>query len=316
MCPVWEPRREAVRAEMGLAWSVSVAISACLLPVVGCRSSNALATPVPQYVVRGQVQQVQPREGTVLVKQEAVAGFMPAMTMEYRLEDPSAMSELHRGDQITATLLVDKGPDGPTNLRLTDLDITGQAQPDESVPAEQFHVPSPGELVPNFVLLDQSGRPLSLTSLRGKVVILTFIYTRCPVADYCPRMSRNFAMIDQALAKDPRVYAKTHLLSISFDPRYDTPAVLRSYGGAYTGLYTKENFAHWSFAAPSEAELPAMQHWFDVGVTPAGGTGLQHSLSTMLVGADGRVVAFYPTNEWTVAQALESIHAALKKLKK
>lgn len=262
-----------------------------------------------QYPIRGVVQKVDPRAGGVFLKHESVPGLMPAMTMEYPLENPAELSELHPGDRIAATLLADRGPDGPRHLRLTELDVIGLGKPDESVPSGQFHMPAVGEVVPDFVLLDQSGRHLHLKDLRGKVVAMTFIYTRCPVADYCPRMSRNFADMNQALAGNPALYRKTHMLSISFDPGYDTPAVLRSYGEAYTGRYTQERFDHWTFAVPSTKELSTMQHWFGVGVTPAAGA-LQHSLSTVIAGADGRVVAFYPTNEWTVAEAMKVIGAA------
>ena len=280
---------------------------------VGCRS-NQMSPAVPksslEYAIRGVVEKVEPASGGVLLRHEAVAGLMPAMTMEYPLANPSELSELHAGDRITAKLLADPGPAGPDHLRLTELDVIGQAKADESAPAGQFHMPAVGETVPNFVLLDQSARHLHFKNLRGKIVALTFIYTRCPVADYCPRMSRNFAQIYQALALDPAIYRRTHLLSVSFDPGYDTPAVLRSYGGAYTGRYTQEDFRHWTFAVPSEAELPAVQHWFGVGINPAGPGNLQHSLSTVIVGADGRVVAFYPTNEWTVAEALHAMREA------
>ncbi len=281
--------------------------------LVGCRTSepgSGRGSSPLQYTVRGLVEGVEPKTGGVLLKHESIPGLMPAMTMQYPLENPAEVSEVHAGDRITATVLADKGPNGPEHLRLTELDVIGQGKPDESVPAGQFHVPAVGEVVPNFALLDQSGRHLHMRDLRGKVVAMTFIYTRCPVAEYCPRMSRNFAEIDHALAEDPALYAKTHTLSISFDPGYDTPAVLRSYGGAYTGRYTQEAFRHWTFAAPSAGDLPAMQHWFGVGITPSAGT-LQHSLSTVIAGADGRVVAFYPTNEWTVAEALRAIRAAV-----
>lgn len=289
--------------------------AACLLPTVSVLSSGCHSSPRPTaqtYFIRGLVEEVQPATGTVLLKHEAVAGLMPAMTMAYPLEDASAATELHHGDRITATLLVDRGPQGPTHLRLTDLDIIGQAKPDEGVATGQFHVPALGDTVPDFSFLNQSGKRLRLGELRGKVVAITFVYTRCPVAEYCPRMSRNFAQIDQALAKDPTLYEKTHLLSISFDPGYDTPAVLRSYGGAYTGRYTREEFRHWSFAAPSAAELPKIQRWFDLGITPLGSGSLQHSLSTVILGTDGRVVAFYPNNEWTVVAAMTAIREAAK----
>lgn len=316
---VWGRMRLRVEKRLGiwlarceLGGIAVLAAAAFLLVPLGCRGPRPGAETgktTLEFPVRGVVEKVEPATGGVLLKHEAVAGLMPAMTMDYPLENPSELSELHPGDRITATILADRGANGPHHLRLTELDVIGQGKPDESVPAGQFHLPAVGEAVPNFALLDQSGRQLHLKDLRGKVVAMTFIYTRCPVADYCPRMSRNFAQMDQALEKDPALYAKTHLLSISFDPAYDTPSVLRSYGGAYTGRYTQENFHHWSFAAPSQAELGAVQHWFGVGITPSAGT-LQHSLSTVIVGADGRVVAFYPTNEWTVTEALGAIRAA------
>ena len=111
-------------------------------------------------------------------------------------------------------------------------------------------------------------------------------------------VSRNFAEIDKSLAGDPTLFGETHLLSISFDPAYDTPAVLRSYGGAYTGNYTKETFKHCDFAAPPEKELEQVTQFFGVGVTPGENKTLNHSLSTAVIGKDGKIAAWYPTNDW------------------
>jgi protein SCO1/2 len=225
------------------------------------------------------------------------------MTMSYTLTDPSAFSELHPGDSLSATLLTDP------SMTLTNLVILTQASPDY-VPAVQYHVPAPGDTVPNFTVLNQSGRTLSLHQFRGKVLVLTFIYTRCTLSDFCPRMSQNFAEIDKALAADPTLYARTHLLTISFDPAHDTPAVLKSYGSSYTGRYTHETFQHWDFAAPTLAELTPMEQFFDLGVTPGPNGILQHSLATLVINADGKVAAFYPSNDWTVADILTKIKAA------
>jgi len=241
---------------------------------------------------------------------ETIPNFMEAMTMDYPLEDKAAATELHPGDKITATLECERDDAGPKNLRLKDVVVIAQARPDYK-PAVQYHVPAVGDAVPDFKLLNQSGQTIGLKQFRGKVVVLTFVYTRCPVADYCPRMSRNFAEIDRALAAEPGMYAKTHLLSISFDPAYDTPKVLRSYGEAYTGKYTQETFAHWDFAAPAAADLQKIEEWFDLGVTPGDGSTLQHSLATVVVGKDGKVVAYYPTNEWTPAEVLAKMRAAV-----
>ena len=261
------------------------------------------------FPVRGKVVAVQ--GGSITLDHEAIPGFMEAMTMPYKLKDPAVAEELHPGDRITATILVHKDADGFTDPVLDEVVVTAQARPDYK-PKVQYHMPAPGDAVPNFALLNQSDKMIHLDQFRGKLLLATFVYTRCTLADYCPRMSRNFAAIDEELAKDPKLYAATHLLSISFDPTYDTPQVLRSYGGSYTGRFTKENFAHWDFAAPPEKELPAMAQFFGVGITPGEGGSLSHSLSTALIGKNGRILVWYPTNEWTPDQMLAEIHKAAK----
>jgi len=254
------------------------------------------------------VVQVEAAQQEIVLQHETIPGLMEAMTMQYLVEDAAALGELHRGDRITATLEADQDAAGPRNLRLKDVVVIAQARPDYQ-PAVQYHVPAPGDAVPDFVLLNQSGKTIGLKQFRGKVLLMTFVYTRCPLADYCPRMSRNFADVDKELEADPKLYAKTHLLSVSFDPKFDTPAVLKSYGEAYTGKYVNETFAHWDFAAPKEAELPRMEQFFDLGVTARDGQ-LQHSLSTLVIGPDGKVAAFWPSNDWTPAQALAAVRKA------
>lgn len=277
----------------------------------GCRQSS---TPVrsstavqASFHIRGKV--ISTDAAHVTLDGEAVPGFMDAMAMPYKLKDPIVATELHPGDRITATIFADKDGENFTNVLLDNIVITSQARPDYK-PAVQYHVPTAGDAVPDFHLLNQSSRTIHLAQFQGKVLLLTFIYTRCPLADFCPRMSRNFAEVDQSLAADPALYKQTHLLSISFDPAYDTPKVLRSYGGAYTGQYTKEKFLHWDFAAPTEKELPAITQYFDVGVTPGDNKTLVHSLSTVLIGKDGKVIAWYPDNDWKPADIVAQIKQA------
>jgi protein SCO1 len=290
-----------------------VAIAAIAVGMTGCRGTANPPTitqkPSQHYPVRGVVVGTDPANGEVILKHDAIPALMPAMTMPYHLEDPSALSELHPGDVITATLLADHDAAGPINLRLKGIVVIAQARPDYK-PAVNYHVPAKGDDVPDFKLLNQSSHTIDLKQFRGKVVVMTFIYTRCPLADFCPRMSHNFAEIDKTLKSNPALYKNTHLLSVSFDPTYDTPKVLRSYGAAYTGNFTNETFQHWEFAAPSVADLPSMEQFFDVGVTPGENATLQHSLSTVVIGKDGKIVAFYPTNDWTPAQVLADVHSA------
>jgi protein SCO1/2 len=249
--------------------------------------------------------------GEVELDAAAIPGFMDAMVMPYKLKDPAVLAELHAGDTLRATLIVPEQESGGGSV-LDEVVITGQARPVAKL-ATDLQPPVPGQSVPDFALLDQSGKTIHLGQYRGRVLLVTFVYTRCPLADYCPRMSRNFAEIDKALAADPKLYAKTHLLSISFDPKYDTPAVLRSYGGAYTGNYTHETFDHWEFAAPNERDLAAVLKFFDVAATPEQNRTVTHSLSTMVIAPDGKVYKWYGSNDWTPSAVVADVHQALGK---
>ncbi len=286
-----------------------LALSLLVSPMAGCRSDSSGAKQtftVKTFPVNGKI--ISTDATHVTLDHEAVPGFMEAMTMPYKLKDPSIVHELHPGDRISARIVVQQDDAGYRNPELDNIVVVSQARPDYK-PAVQYNVPTAGDEVPNFKLLNQSGKTISLGQFKGKVLVATFIYTRCALAEYCPRMSRNFAEIDKALAADPSLYGKTHLLSISFDPAYDTPAVLRSYGGAYTGRYTKETFEHWDFAAPSVKDLDPVTHYFGVGVTPDGKT-LDHSLSTIVIDKNGRIAAWFPTNDWKPDEVLASIRKA------
>jgi protein SCO1/2 len=294
----------------GSIWLKMLALAA-LMTVAGCKSTSGVPaqSATQQYPVRGVVVSVDKASSEIGLNADAIPALMEAMTMSYKVEDPAALSELHPGDRITATLECEHDSAGPINMRLKEIVVVAQARPDYK-PAVLYHVPEPGDAVPDFKLRNQSGRTIGLRQYRGKVLALTFIYTRCPLSDYCPRMSRNFAAIDKALGEDPKMSSATHLLSVSFDPTFDTPQVLKSYGDAYTGRYSNETFQHWEFATPFEEELPKMEQFFDLGVTPGESGTLQHSLSTLVIGKDGKVVAFYPTNDWTVDEVLAKMRAA------
>ena len=298
------PRRQLSFLQLPLLFGLA------LLP--GCHAAPpapATKTAAAQktFTIRGKVLSADATQ--VVLDGEAVPGFMEAMAMAYKLKDPSIASELHPGDRIKATVLANDTAEGYTNVRLDNIVVLGQARPDY-LPAIQYHVPQAGDTVPDFKFLNQSDRTLHLDQFKGKVVLLTFIYTRCRIADFCPRMSNNFAEIDKALAADPPLYQQTHLLTISFDPGYDTPKVLRSYGDAYIGNDAKQKFLHWDFAAPPEKELPAVTQFFNVGVTPGDSKSLTHSLSTVLIGKDGKIVNWYPSNQWKPADVLVQIRKA------
>jgi protein SCO1 len=283
--------------------------------VLGCHEGQLSSTSgfvtngnTKTYSLRGVVVSVDPARGEATIDHQAVPGFMEAMIMPYKFKDASVLSDLHPGDHITADILVSAAP--AADVLLDHIVVVAQARADYK-PAVFYHVPEQGDSVPDFHLLNQSGMQIHLGQFQGKALLVTFIYTRCPMADFCPRVSRNFATIDKALAADPDLYRKTHLVSISFDPEYDTPKVLRSYGGAYTGKYTKETFEHWDFAAPSQANLIEVAKFFDLGMTPEKNNTITHTLSTTLIGPDGKVFRFYPGNDWTPEQVLGDVRQLL-----
>jgi protein SCO1/2 len=284
----------------------AVAVWLLVSAICGCNrtgSSVQISTAATgkQYPVRGKVVSVNPARGEVTLDAAAIPGFMAAMTMPYKLKDPALLSELHPGDEITATLVV-----GDQDSALDRIVVTEQAQPDYK-PAVVYQPLKQGDAVPDFKLRNQSGRAIHLSQFRGEILLMTFIYTRCPLPDFCVRMSRNFAKIDSALAADRKLYGKTHLLSVSFDPDYDTPAVLRSYGGAYTGRFTKETFTHWDFAVTSREQLPALTKFFVVGTTPEKDKTISHSLSTVIVDPEGKIYRWYPTNDWDPDQVVSEV---------
>ncbi|MDI3254420.1 MAG: SCO family protein [Bacillota bacterium] len=309
----WEHTKSVNWAVAFSSRQLCVVAFTCFLLAGGCRRTapeagqSASEAGAKHYPVRGKIVTVDPQHGEIVLDAAAIPGYMEAMTMPYKLKNPSILGELHPGDSITATLIATEDSD-----LLDQIVIIAQAKPDYK-PSFFYHPIQPGDKVPDFKLLNQNGKQIHLAQFHGKVLLVTFIYTRCPLADYCPRMSRNFAEIDKALAKAPELYGKTHLLSVSFDPDYDTPKVLRSYGSAYTGNYTKETFAHWDFAAPSRNDLPAVLRYFDVGATPEKDRTITHSLSTLVIGPDGRVFKWYPTNDWTPDQILSDVKQLVAK---
>jgi len=310
---------------MGLAWRAAAGLILVATLAAGCKHSSSgaqgatsgsgaangsvAAGELKTFPVRGKIVSVDAAKGMVMLDHEAIPGFMDAMTMPYKLKDASVAGELHPGDRITAKMLVRKVGDDYEDPLLDEIVVTAQARPDYK-PTVQYHIPTAGDAVPDFKLTNEDGRTIHLAQFKGRVLLLTFVYTRCPLPDYCIRMSRNFAQIDKALQADPSLYAKTHLLSISFDPKDDTPTVLKSYGETYIGGDARRAFAHWDFAVPPVGELAALTQFFDVGITPGNGSTLTHSLSTALIGKDGRVRAWYPTNEWTPDEVLTAMKSA------
>lgn len=282
--------------------------------LAGChwgRKSDSAASSAQEfkvYKLRGKVVSTDAAKGEATLNHEAIAGFMEAMTMPYKLKDATIVGELHPGDSITADVLVLRDPNA--DVLLDHIVVVAQAKPDYR-PAVFYHIPAQGDAVPDFKLRNQDGRPIHLGQFKGQALLVTFIYTRCPLPNFCPRMTRNFAEVNKELAANAALYPKTHLLCVSFDPEHDTPERLRAYGATYIGSNAASAFAHWDFAVPDRPVLLEMAKFFDVGITAGPDETITHSLSTTLIGPDGKVVRFYPGNEWTVEQVTADLKSVV-----
>lgn len=304
-----EKRRTAAVVHWGVIRRLLTPLLIAVVLLAGCHSGRNAASPdagpsFKVYKLRGKVVADRPTSGEVTLNHEAIPGFMDAMTMPYKLKDASILSELHPGDVITADVLVSQNADAA--VLLDHIVVIAQAKPDY-LPTVSYHVPAPGDAVPDFKLKNQDGRTIHLGQFRGKQLLITFIYTRCPLPNFCPLVTRNFALIQRQLAALPALHSGTHLLCVSFDPDHDTPDRLRAYGVTYIGSDAKNAFDDWDFAVPEKPVLIEMAKYFDVGVTNEADATITHTLSTTLIGSDGRVVRFYPGNEWTPEEVMADV---------
>jgi protein SCO1/2 len=227
---------------------------------------------------------------------------MGAMTMSFVVKDQWAFKVLKPGQTVSATLVIEAD-----HSWLEGLVVTEEGKPGSGSLAPPGSARTPlGQDVPDFALINQDGKRIHLHQYHGKALLLTFIYTRCPLPDYCPLMSKNFAQIAEQVRRDPKLSASTHLLSISIDPEFDTPAVLRAYGRNYAG--NLHPFGQWEFATgtPEEvrkvAEFFGLRYWTDRGQ-------IVHSLVTVLIAPGGKVIQVYRGNDWLTAPVVSELWA-------
>lgn len=270
---------------------------------LSCRrgpSSNA-----KRYELKGKVVAIEADKHLVTVAHEEIKDYMPSMTMPFTVPDDAAYSILRPGDEISGLLVVD----GPQSW-LEEL-VIRQESTDASAMSNTPAEAKPGDEVPNYGLVNQDGKPIKLHNYRGKVLLLTFIYTRCPMPDQCTLMSENFAQINQELKKQPEFFDKVHLLSISFDPDYDTPPVLRSYGAAHSGLYSAEGFQHWEFATGTKDQVKGIAQYFGLRYYE-GNDQIVHGLRTALITADSKIHKVYRGNEWKPQEVVAELQMLLR----
>jgi protein SCO1 len=275
-----------------------------------CHRSKPQATK--RYPFTGRIISIDPQAESANIDGDLIQGFMEPMVMGYKIKPASMLRQLSPGDSISAeVVVVDHDPrdeNADSDYWLENVKVTRHsAQPPAAGP-KAFHMPSPGEEVPDFGFTDQDGKRASLKQFRGKTLMITFIYTRCPFPDFCPRMSSNFSEIYKQLGSNP-LLANTQLLSVSFDPEHDTPKVLRDYGFSVAHTHDAALFRRWEFAVPKTADLPKIADFFALTAKPEGGL-ITHNLSTAVIGPDGKIVKWYHGGDWQVSDLIKDAASA------
>lgn len=260
--------------------------------------------PAQRYPIEGQLLGVQLDTGQVLLKHGPVEGYMDAMTMPFQVGDRASILARRPGDLIRATLVVE-----PTRSYLEQVTLTGRAPLPEAATArpvaEGVHVLAPGDEAPGVALTNQWGQPSSIADWTGAAGVVTFIYTRCPLPDFCPLMDTRFAEIQTAAQADPSLAGRVRLLSVSFDPAVDTPAVLTAHA-ARVGAGP-----HWHFATAPVAIVDRFAAEFGVNVIRETDGTITHNLRTAVIGPDGRIVTVYSGNDWTADAIVADVRRAL-----
>ncbi|MBS1819791.1 MAG: SCO family protein [Acidobacteria bacterium] len=257
-----------------------------------------------EYTLQGQVLSLQLERKEAIIRHEEIPGFMSAMTMPYSVLDAKEYQPLKPGDLITATLIVE-----PTRAYLEKVKKVGEAPlavaDGGSAPAAAsgFELIKTGAPVPDQEFTNQDGKKVSLSSFRGDAVVVTFIYTSCPMPNFCPLMDQNFARM-QAKLKENGNLLKAHLVSVSFDPQIDTPKVLKEHAqklGADPRL--------WTFVTGDRDEIDKWAAGFGVSISRATNDprDITHNLRTALIDRQGNLVQVYPGNEWTPEQVLADL---------
>ncbi len=270
--------------------------------LAGCR--DAAAPSAVRYPLSGQVVGVQLDTGELLVRHDAIPGYMDAMTMPFRVADRTTIRDRRPGDLITATLVVEPDRSHLETVQSTGRAPLGDAEPPRPV-AEGLHILTPGDEAPDTPLDGHRGDAVSLPAWRGSAVAVTFIYTRCPLPDFCPLLDRRFAAVQAAAAGDAVLRGRVRLLSVSFDPEADTPEVLAAHA-ARAGAQ-----ADWVFATAPREAVDRFAAQFGVNVIREADRTITHNLRTAVVGPDGRIAVLRSGNDWTADDLLADLRAAL-----
>jgi len=258
--------------------------------------------PAERYELEGKVVSVDVARGKVTLAHKEISGLMDAMTMPFSVPDRKLLPSIEEGDYLRAILVV-RGNGHWLEELVVSRAVASGSLVDEMTPSG----PEIGSTVPDIELVNQDGDAVRISDYRGKALLLTFIYTRCPLVEFCPRMNKHFAVIEQTLEADPELYERTHLLSISFDPDFDTPELLKTFA-LQQPTVTTETLSHWEFASGTQENLRTIGFYLGLTYREAEDQ-IVHNLRTAFVAPDGTLAKLYLGNDWNPEEVVSDVRA-------
>lgn len=257
-----------------------------LLLVLGCASAP------PTYPVTGTVVEVR-SEREVVIAHDAIPGFMDAMTMPFVVESPELLVGVDPGDQVSGLLVV-----GPPQTVLRALEVVrehaAEVAPPDLAPGEAVPV---GAVFPQTPVLLAAGGSIVVGEGQEGRIALTFLYTRCPIPEYCPLTASRFGALQEVLPPGAR------LLAVTIDPDHDSRGVLREYArsvGAEPGK--------WDFGRVPDEVLVGVAE--KAGLRTDGkGTGITHDLVVVVLDEQGRVVERFRDMKWSQEHLVELLRS-------
>ncbi|HEY6554641.1 MAG TPA: SCO family protein, partial [Vicinamibacteria bacterium] len=253
-----------------------------------------------RYEFQGQVLAVNAARREIVIRHEDIPGFMPAMTMPFAVKDEALLEGRAPGDLVRGTLAVTD-----TSAWLERLTKTGFQPLETPRPVVEAGALEPNALVPEATFVDTRGKTRRFTEWRGHAVALTFIFTRCPLPDFCPALDRGFAKLQERVKGDPVLRERARLLTVSFDPEHDTPEILRKYASR---LGADPEF--WEFLTGEAAVVDAFGGQFGLSVARYG-QDITHNLRTAAVDPSGRLVRIWRGSDWAPDEVADTLRKAL-----
>jgi protein SCO1/2 len=272
-----------------------------MLLCLGCGRSDEGGR---HFDVRGVVRGISPDRTTLDIQHEDIPDYMPTMTMPFLVRDQKEIADLKLGDAISFRMTVTKKDfwiDRVKKVRREEVAVRDPKP--KSTPDSQSARLKEGDAMPAFSLMDQSGKPVSADTFRGQPLVLTFVFTRCAVPNFCPLMTSHFSELQNLIKGEGGAAAKTHLLSVTLDPAFDTPEILKQYGA-----HSNEDPNVWNLVTGDPKQIDALTAAFSVYRQTESGV-LSHGLATALVDPNGKIVKIWRGNAWTAEEVIAEIRA-------